>query len=79
MEMTEKHKKELEDLKNQMVEEAKKVRQDYVRNPSQLSGSFIHFHENSPHLNPIRDSHIKKTIEIDDKKININPDSKEKA
>ena len=44
--------KKLETLMNEMTEEAKKVREDYEKNPSpdEMSGSFHHVHENSPVL-----------------------------
>ena len=33
-----------------MSEEAESVYEDYKNNPSNLSGSYIHIHENSPYL-----------------------------
>ena len=48
--MKKEHKKELEELMREMTEEAKKVREDYIKNPSEESGSQIHIHENSPYL-----------------------------
>ena len=42
--------KELERLKKEILEEAKKVKSDYNENKSQLSGSVFHIHENSPAL-----------------------------
>ena len=56
MEMEEYHeeketlKKELEQLKKEIMEEAKKVVDDYVDNPSEISGSTINIHQNSPFL-----------------------------
>ena len=43
-------KKEIENLQNQIIEEAKKVVEDYTKNPSKMSGSLFNVHENSPYL-----------------------------
>ena len=56
MEMEEYHEekealeKELEELKKEIMEEAKKVVDNYVESPSDISGSTINIHENSPFL-----------------------------
>ena len=42
--------KELERLKKEIIEEAKKVVSDYVDNPSDISGSVVNIHQNSPYL-----------------------------
>ena len=47
--------KELERLKKEILEEAKKVKSDYNENKSQLSGSVFHIHENSPYLDTDKD------------------------
>ena len=47
--------KELERLKKEILEEAKKVKSDYNENKSQLSGSVFHIHENSPYLDTDED------------------------
>ena len=44
------NRKELEKLKKEILEEAKKVVEDYVDNPSDISGSVINIHQNSPYL-----------------------------
>ena len=44
------NKKELERLKKEILDEAKKVVKDYVDNPSDISGSTINIHQNSPYL-----------------------------
>ena len=44
------NRKELERLKKEILEEAKKVVKDYVDNPSDMSGSVVNIHENSPFL-----------------------------
>ena len=50
MKMDEALKKELEKLLKEITEEAIKVVEDYAKNPSEMSGSAIHIHEDSPHL-----------------------------
>ena len=56
MEMEEYHEekeaieKELEQLKKEIMDEAKKVVNNYVDNPSNISGSVVSIHENSPFL-----------------------------
>ena len=42
--------KELERLKKEILDEAKKVVEDYVDNPSEISGSTVNIHQNSPFL-----------------------------
>ena len=42
--------KELKYLANEITKEAKKVKKDYEENKSNLSGSLLHVHENSPAL-----------------------------
>ena len=42
--------KELERLKKEIMDEAKKVVDNYVENPSDISGSTINIHQNSPFL-----------------------------
>ena len=42
--------KELERLKKEILEEAKKVVDNYVDNPSDISGSVVNIHQNSPFL-----------------------------
>ena len=44
------NRKELERLKKEILEEAKKVVNDYVDNPSDISGSVVNIHQNSPYL-----------------------------
>ena len=41
-------KKELEKLLKEITDKAKKVVEDYTKNPSEISGSIIQVHENSP-------------------------------
>ena len=56
MEMEEYHEdkeafeKELEKLKKEIMNEAKKVVDNYIDNPSEISGSVINIHQNSPFL-----------------------------
>ena len=49
------NKKQLERLKKEILDEAKKVVEDYVDNPSEISGSTIGIHQNSPFLDSIDD------------------------
>ena len=42
--------KELERLKKEILDEAKKVVNNYVDNPSEISGSVVNIHQNSPFL-----------------------------
>jgi hypothetical protein len=48
--LTKKQKEELEKLQKEIIDEAKKVVEDYVDNPSENSGSTINIHQNSPFL-----------------------------
>ena len=72
IEFKKKHKKELERLAKEMSEEAKKVREDYKKNPSDMSGSQIHIHEESPFLKEKNE----RLIDFSGKKIKIKSDSK---
>ncbi len=67
------YKKELKNLMKEMSDEAKKVRQDYIKNPSKESGSYIHIHENSPFLA----TKEQRLIKFDGKDIKIEPDTDE--
>ena len=49
------NKKELERLKKEILDEAKKVVKNYVDNPSEISGSTINIHQNSPFLDEDED------------------------
>ena len=42
--------KQLQELTDEILEEAKEVVKDYSENPSELSGSVIQVHENSPYI-----------------------------
>ena len=48
--LTKEQKEELEKLQKEILEEAKKVVDDYVDNPSDISGSVVNIHQNSPFL-----------------------------
>ena len=48
--MTEEEKEALEKLQKEILKQAKKVVDDYVDNPSEISGSTINIHQNSPFL-----------------------------
>ena len=49
-ELTKEQKEELEKLQKEIIDEAKKVVEDYVDNPSDISGSVVNIHQNSPYL-----------------------------
>ena len=49
-ELTKEQREELEKLQKEIIDEAKKVVEDYVDNPSEISGSTINIHQNSPYL-----------------------------
>tara|TARA_Y100000310_G_scaffold305166_1_gene345027 strand:- start:583 stop:831 length:249 start_codon:yes stop_codon:yes gene_type:complete len=70
-----KHKEEMSKLMEQMTEEAKKLRMDYVKNPSNESGSQLHIHENSPFLATKEE----RLIKFDGRNTKIKPDNEEKA
>ena len=44
------NRKELERLKKEILKEAKKVVENYVDNPSEISGSVVNIHQDSPFL-----------------------------
>ena len=49
------NKKELKRLKKEILDEAKKVVDNYVDNPSDISGSVVNIHQNSPYLDSDED------------------------
>ena len=49
------YRKQLEKLKKEILEEAKKVVENYVDNPSDISGSVVNIHQNSPFLDEDKD------------------------
>ena len=53
--LTKEEKEELEKLQKEIIEEAKKVVDNYVENPSDISGSTINIHQNSPFLDADED------------------------
>ena len=53
--LTKEQREELEKLKKEILDEAKKVVDDYVDNPSDISGSVVNIHENSPFLDANED------------------------
>ena len=46
--LTKEQREELEKLQKEIIEEAKKVVDNYVDNPSDISGSVVNIHQNSP-------------------------------
>ena len=73
--LTKKQEEELQKLTDELIQDAKKVRLDYKENPSEMSGSVTHIHENSPFL---KEKH-ERLIKIDGKELKIKPDTEEKA
>tara|TARA_Y100001963_G_scaffold126867_1_gene179762 strand:- start:969 stop:1214 length:246 start_codon:yes stop_codon:yes gene_type:complete len=71
VELKNKQKEELQKLADEMAEEAKKVREDYKNNPSELSGSVTQVHEDSPLL---KERH-ERLITFDGKEMKIKPDA----
>ena len=53
--LTKEEKEELEQLKKEIMDEAKKVVDNYVDNPSDISGSVVNIHQNSPFLDEDKD------------------------
>ena len=53
--LTKEEKEELEQLKKEIMDEAKKVVNNYVDSPSDISGSVVNIHENSPFLDSNED------------------------
>ena len=49
-ELTKKQQEKLNKLTNEIIGEAKKVVDDYVSNPRDISGSLVSIHQNSPFL-----------------------------
>ena len=49
-EISKEEKEELQKLTDEITEEAKNVVEDYVKNPSEISGSVVEINENSPFL-----------------------------
>ena len=48
IELSDKERKELDNAWNEIMNDAKKVVEDYAKNPSEISGSTIRIHEDSP-------------------------------
>ena len=59
--------KELKLLLDDVIYEAKKVRLDYKDNPSEMSGSVVQVHENSPYLTTKENRLIKINKKVLDK------------
>ena len=57
--LTKREQKELQELIDDIVYEAKEVVLDYTDNPSQVSGSITEIHEDSPYLAERKDRLIK--------------------
>ena len=48
--LTKEQREEVENLQNENIDEAKKVVEEYADNPSDISGSVVNIHQNSPFL-----------------------------
>ena len=48
--LSKREKEELQKLTDEITEEAKNVVEDYVKNPSEISGSVVEIHEDSPFI-----------------------------
>ena len=65
--MTEEEKKQLQEIIEEINKEAKNVVEDYVSNPSEMSGSAFQIHETSPYLDEMfKEKAWKKIIKTDD-------------
>jgi len=53
--LTKEQKEELEKLQKEIIDEAKKVVDNYVDNPTDISGSTVNIHQNSPFLDSDKD------------------------
>ena len=67
--MNEKQKKELEKLISEITEEAKNVIKDYEDNPSEMSGSIVQVHENSPYVA----TREERLFSFDGKRLKVKP------
>ena len=47
--------KQIEQLKKEIMDEAKKVVKDYMNNPSDISGSIVRIHQDSPFVSDDKD------------------------
>ena len=70
--LTKEKQKELQELIEEITKDAKEVVQDYKDNPSEMSGSFVHLHEDSPFLDKaLKDDKWKRVVRhipLDNKK-----------
>ena len=61
--LTKEQQKELNKLQEEILDEAKKVVEDYAENPSEISGSAVHIDYDSPFLDEtFKDSRWKKVV-----------------
>jgi len=68
--LSKKQQKELQKLTDEITQEAKNVRLDYKKNPSEISGSIIQIHENSPYIATKEE----RLVIMDGKQLKIKPD-----
>ena len=70
-ELSKEQQKELKKLADEMAEEARSVRKSYKSEPSDMSGSVVQIHENSPFL---KEKH-ERLVTLDGKQVRIKPDA----
>ena len=70
-ELTKEQQKELKKLADEMAKEAEGVRKSYKNEPSDMSGSVVQIHENSPFL---KEKH-ERLVTLDGKQVRIKPDA----
>ena len=70
--LTKKDEEELQSLIDDVISEAKEVRLNYEERPSDISGSIVQIHEDSPYLA----TREERLITFDGKKIKVKPDKK---
>tara|TARA_R100000008_G_C3491529_1_gene118971 strand:+ start:327 stop:605 length:279 start_codon:yes stop_codon:yes gene_type:complete len=56
--LTEEQEEELKKIQQEILDEAKKVVKDYSESPSEISGSTINIHQNSPVLDSDKDGNV---------------------
>tara|TARA_R100000008_G_C3481043_1_gene113853 strand:- start:44 stop:256 length:213 start_codon:yes stop_codon:yes gene_type:complete len=68
--MNKEQKEELKKLIAEITNEAKNVVEDYINNPSEMSGSVTQVHENSPYVA----TREERLFSFDGKRLKIKPD-----
>ena len=68
--LTKEQKRQLQELTDEITKEAKAVVKDYSENPSDMDGSTVQVHENSPYLVEKEE----RLIKFNEKKIKVKKD-----